>query len=225
VAQRTLAWTAEVEFFKQELNMHRSGQWIAALVIGAACCSPAFAQRGDWRDDRTGDWRNDRNDGRNRWDWTQDRYRDYENRRRPNYVFGQQRYLERLSSDLYRQANSICWEMHQYYQSNRDFRVTYAEMYQIRESALRVSGWVRDSNFRRRENERIQRELYDMDKLFQHVQRDVRRWRTDYREASRGGDLRFKMETCEDTLHQLMEDYGAKSRREDRNDRDHDHRL
>jgi hypothetical protein len=94
-------------------------------------------------------------------------------------------------------------------------------MYELREAALRVSELVRGSYHRSRHNEDdIERALYRMDRIFHHIEDDIARWRPNSRDAYRGGDLHAKMEVCEDTLHDLMEDYGIK--RHDHDD-DHDH--
>ena len=203
--------------------MHRIGSWILVFIVTLTCCESVFAQRG-WRDDSR-DRRRSRDWDRDRWDWGRERYWEYDNHRRPDYVFGKKAYLERLSSDLYQQTNSICWEMHRFYQDNREYRTTYAEMYEVREGAKRIRDLVRESYHRsRHDNDRISRELEKLDRQFHHIDDDIIRWRPNSREAYRGGDLHAKMAICEDTLHDLMEDYGFKrSHTHGGHDRSHGH--
>ena len=173
--------------------------------------------RGPYDNARRGD-----NDWRQRkWDWSQERYRGYENNRRPDFVFGRKSYVDRLSFDLYQQTNSICWEMYRFYQDNRGYRSSYAQMYEIRDRSLHINELVRDKYHRsRHDRDDIERELYDMDRLFHQIEDDIVGWRANSRDAYRGGDLRAKMDICEVTLHDLMEDYGIKRRAHE--DQNHD---
>ena len=87
---------------------------IAAVACCVACGSPALSQN------------RDRNS---------DRFRSRAERRLETYVFGERAHVPRLTSNLYEQANVICWEMHRHYHHNRDYKATYREMYEIRKAA------------------------------------------------------------------------------------------
>ena len=176
------------------------------LAVCAAWSSNAVAQHG-FRDDGRF-----RDDSRFRGD---DRFRNARgpDRVRRSYVFASKSYVEELAKDLYRHANSTCWEMHRHYQRNREYKATYAEMYQIRECAKEIEDLVGQSYHRRRHSEDlIERELSEIDRLFHHIERDVRDWRPDTPLAYRGDNLQDKMQRCEEALHDLMEDYGVKGR-------------
>lgn len=141
--------------------------------------------------------------------------------------FGKRERAERLAVDLYRQANAICWEMNRYYKQNPGYDENYRQMYQIREGAKRIHDMVNDGYHRRRTNkdDRIEADVFAMDNLFHQIDADVRRWRSNRRDRSRGSDLVAQMDEVENTLHQFMDDYGAKTKFPKGYDRrdEHDH--
>ncbi len=141
--------------------------------------------------------------------------------------FGKRARAERLAVDLYKQANTICWEMNRYYKQNSRYDENYRQMYQIREGAKRIHDMVNDGYHRRRasKEDRIEADLFAMDNLFHQIDSDVRRWRSNRRDESRGADLVAQMDQVEATLHQFMDDYGVKTKFEKGYGRrdDHDH--
>ena len=132
---------------------------------------------------------------------------------RPQYEFGACAQLPQLSAGLYEQANAICWEMHRLYRHNAGFEATYATMYTILQDAKHVQDLVAASQQAPRagDNDHIATDLHHMDGLFHQVADNVELWRPRY---YRGGSIRLLAlnQQFEDTLHNLMIDYGVHSR-------------
>jgi hypothetical protein len=171
---------------------------VAVTFIGASATVGAFADdRGRGRDDRP-----------------------------VTYKFGAKVHVQRLAHEMYDMTNSICWEMHKYYRDNPGFRTTYREAWQMSQDAKEIEDLARRNYHRSpQKDDRIANRLADLDELFHHIESDVRRWRPSTREAYRGGDLKAKMDQCEDILHHLMDDYGIKWQvhaEADHRDRDRD---
>jgi hypothetical protein len=183
--------------------MRRLVTQIAAIACCLACGSSAFAQ---FQDRQT------------------DRFQSRAERRLETYVFGEKAHVPRLTSNLYKQANVICWEMYRHYNHNQDYKTIYREMYEIRKAAIHIQGLVKEDYYRRtHSDDHIVRDLHEMDKWFHHVETDVHDWRPDVARTSPGGDLHAKMGRLKETLHHVMKDYGMKSKIEQtvrRNTRD-----
>jgi len=127
------------------------------------------------------------------------------------YHFAGRSHVETLSQRLYEQANAICWEMHDHYDRNQNYAQVYREMYEIKQLSKDLIEMIRRDGFRStRMEERISRELRDLDRRFQSFQFDVRNWQPNSRYQPRYG-LASMIYECEDTLHQLMDDYGVRS--------------
>lgn len=152
-----------------------------------------------------------------------------EHRDRTRYSFAARRHMDVLANRLHDDANEICWEMYRHYQHNPGYRETYREMYRVMKDAEHVHDLVHDGYHRDRHDvDHIASDLYEIDKLFHHIEGDIRNWRS----SSRGyhghdshGDfddyvhgrgyrdeLSRKMRYFEQTLHHLMADYGVKSK-------------
>ena len=205
--------------------MQRVGVSILAAAVAATCFSPAFAQRdGRQRDgrhdsrpgDRGGDRPGDRGGNQIRfpapnrlWDWS--RNSNDSPRSRRTYEFGKRVHTRALADELYQQANTICWEMYQYYQRSPGYQATYGDMYGIQQASSRINRLVRD-NYQGsgRDDDRLVRELYTIDEIFHRLEGRVDNWQADRRDADRGGQLRGRLKICTETLHHLMEDYGVK---------------
>jgi len=129
------------------------------------------------------------------------------------YGYGKRAHIEALATDLYKQSSAICWEMHRYYQHNANFKSTYKGMYQIHEGAERIANLSKSGYYRsQHSNDRLAAELHRLDSLFDDIDAEVRRWRSNRRDGSRGRDLAGMMDECEETLDHFMEDYGIRSK-------------
>lgn len=126
--------------------------------------------------------------------------------------FGDRHHVDTLADRMQREANSICWEMYNNYRHERGFRETYREMYTILEDAIHIHDLAHDDAHRHGNNEdHIAEDLHDIDRLFHHVEDDIRHWTSRNRYHSH--DLTYRMERLESTLHHLMDDYGVRSKR------------
>ncbi|MEX0715632.1 MAG: hypothetical protein WD066_03560 [Planctomycetaceae bacterium] len=136
----------------------------------------------------------------------------------PTYDFGARGHLDHLAFRIEREANDACWEMYRNYQANPGWRETYAEMYKVLQDAKHIQQLVRDRYRATSDQDHIAADLREMDKLFHHVQDEVKRWQPD--RAAGGfhhhdprtayhGDLFQKLSRFEETLHHLMTDYGV----------------
>lgn len=141
----------------------------------------------------------------------------------PQYRFGGRSNVDRLATKLYREANDICWEMHRHYRDNRGFTAVYRDMYNIKETAKRIDFLVRGHRGQHpRLDDKIARELSEMDRQWHDFKADVRHWRPDSKYTPRAA-LHIEIAECQDTLHQLMEDYGVKTKYHRDGDHGHDH--
>ncbi|MGZ0165229.1 MAG: hypothetical protein ACKVII_15000 [Planctomycetales bacterium] len=130
---------------------------------------------------------------------------------RTHYTFGARRHVDTLADRLRWEANAICWEMHDDYQHEREFRETYREMYTLLQDAIHIHDLAHDDAHRGTDNEEhIAEDLHHMDKLFHHVEEDIEHWSSRNRYHSH--DLAYRMERFEITLHHLMNDYGVRSK-------------
>ena len=172
--------------------MRRIVTQIAAVACCVACGSSALAQYQDRQIDR---------------------FRSRAERRVEAYVFGEKAHIPRLTSNLYEQANVICWEMYRHYDHNQDYKTVNREMYEIRKAAKHIQNLVKQDDYRRtHSDDHIVRDLHEMDKWFHHVEADVHDWLPDTPRTSPGGDLHAKMDRLKQTLHHVMKDYGVKSK-------------
>ncbi|MDA0284897.1 MAG: hypothetical protein O3B13_05230 [Planctomycetota bacterium] len=129
---------------------------------------------------------------------------------RTQYTFGARHHVDTLADRLRREANTVCWEMHDNYQHERGFRETYREMYSVLQDAIHIHDLAHDDVHGRTNNEdHIAQDLHDMDKLFHHIEEDIEHWSSRNRYHSH--DLIYRMERLETTLHHLMKDYGVRS--------------
>ena len=131
---------------------------------------------------------------------------------RARYTFGARRHLDILADRLQREANAVCWEMYYNYQREPGYRTTYREMYKILEDSVHIHNLAHDDAHHETDNEdHIAEDLHDIDRLFHHVEDDIRHWSS--RNRYHRHDLAYKMERLEITLHHLMDDYGVRSKR------------
>lgn len=122
----------------------------------------------------------------------------------PVVTYGGFSHIDELASELEQLTRDILWEMHFNYTHNSGYDATYAEMYDI----LRQAKYIHEAEHYGRRSE-IARVVGDLDRLFHHVEEDIRLWRPSHGHFVGNGSLFDKVEALEDTLHHLMQDVGA----------------
>lgn len=130
------------------------------------------------------------------------------------YRFGGRQHLDTLAAGLYEHANKICWEMHNRYEGNIEFDEAYAAMYKILQDTKHVYSLIRRDVTVGEDKDHIAADLHEMDALFHHIEYNVSTWRPTrtFNYHSSNAPLALKMKQFEQTLHQLMDDYGVRSR-------------
>jgi hypothetical protein len=140
-------------------------------------------------------------------------------------TFAARRHMDVLADRMWKDANQVCWEMYRHYGHNRGFRETYREMYRAMKDAQHIHDLVHDGAHRGRHDvDHIASDLHEIDRLFHHIEGDIRGWSSSYRGHYGHGayghavhgqnfadELTRKMRYFEQTLHHLMADYGVKS--------------
>ena len=137
--------------------------------------------------------------------------------------FAARRHLDVLADRLFKDANEVCWEMYRHYDHNRGFRDTYREMYRVLKDAEHIHDLVHEAAHNGRHDEdHIASDLHEIDKLFHHIEDDIRNWSSsdrghrdfghDVHGSEYGHGLTRKMRFVEQTLHHLMSDYGVKTK-------------
>ena len=146
-------------------------------------------------------------------------------------TFAARRHIDVFADRLLHDANQVCWEMYRHNGHNRGFSETYREMYRAMKDAQHIHDLVHEGAHRGRHDvDHIASDLHEIDKLFHHIEGDIRGWTSSYRGHYGHGDyghdnyghavhgrnfgdeLTRKMRYFEQTLHHLMADYGVKSR-------------
>jgi hypothetical protein len=190
------------EKFQKELNMRRFCSVAVLAMIAASLTDPMFGQ------DRYRGRDESRHDGHRHDGDRHDRHRG----RDPN-GFGKRAHVEALANRLEKQSSAICLEMHRYYQRNANFKANYKSMYEIYQGANRIAELANNGSYRRPQSEeKLARDLHQLDRAFDRIDAEVRTWRPSRRDNSRGRDLAGLMDECEDTLDHLMDDYGVRSK-------------
>ena len=140
-------------------------------------------------------------------------------------TFAARRHMDVLADRLRKDANEVCWEMYRHYGHNRGFRETYREMYRALKDVQHIHDLVHEgAHHGRHDMDHIASDLHEIDRLFHHIEGDIRGWSYSYRghyghhdygHAVHGRDfgdeLTRKMRYFEQTLHHLMADYGVRS--------------
>lgn len=120
-------------------------------------------------------------------------------------AFGTFSHVDDLAQRLELLANELCLDMHYNYSHNPGFQETYGEAYQV----LQVSQFIHAAEHQH-DRAAIQGRLGGLDRLFHHVEDDVRGWsRHQHKQVGQLGIL-SKMELIESTLHHLMNDVGVR---------------
>jgi hypothetical protein len=122
----------------------------------------------------------------------------------PVITFGGFSHVDDLAVRLEQLAREVCWEMHLNYAHNPDYLVTYAEAYEM----LRQAKYIHQEEHHGHRGE-IARVVGELDRLFHHVEDDIRTWQPSHDQFVGHGSLFDKMERMEDTLHHLMQDAGV----------------
>ena len=127
-------------------------------------------------------------------------------------VFGSRVQTELLSNRLSEQVNTICVEMYNNHQTNPRFQEMYREMYSVLQDTQRVRDLVRQGYHRNRNvDDRIERELYDMDRVVSNVEQELRSWRPVDRSPTDREVIPRQLNLVQSTLRELMDDYGVRS--------------
>ena len=194
---------------------------LGVLVVGLGSlltCSPANAQASIF------DFGDAIKSQQNRTAARNYRFYDPQTRRYLVYQYGKRLHMDRIAYRLAHDANALCWTAHRNYQGNREFRVTYKEMYNLITGAVHIQKLIKEGYYRKHhDTDHIIKDLHAMDKLVDHIRDDVRYWvrnemPIDPRAAApRPGEqesVLVHLARLEDTLHHLMRDYGvSRSRR------------
>lgn len=124
-------------------------------------------------------------------------------------TFGARSHIDEVAVRLKNQANSVCWEMHNHYQRNPNFRRTYGQMYDILQSTKHIHQLVDDGyhNTRHGTEDHIANDLLTIEQLLQQVRDGVRHWTS----GAGGGSVGMRIGSFEDTLRHVMQDYGVNS--------------
>ena len=129
-----------------------------------------------------------------------------------SYTFGACDHLTELSARMHEQANAICWEMHRQYRHNATFETTYAEMFMILQDVKHIRKLVALNRARpvAGDEDQIATDLHHVDQLYHHIENDIAHWRPRY--VYGGRRLQVAMADFSNTLHNLMTNYGVRSR-------------
>lgn len=118
--------------------------------------------------------------------------------------FGACAHLDELASRIEYMANELCLDMHYNYQHNPGYRETYAEAYQLFQTAKTIRGFAYAND-----HLSVRTQLAGVDGLFHHIENDVRAWSRYHRRQIGQGGIATKLEVMESTLHHLMHDAGV----------------
>jgi hypothetical protein len=116
---------------------------------------------------------------------------------------GFERY-EDLAGRLEHEANSLCLEMHFNYRHNKDFAEVYREAYSLLTAAQYLHGKAHQGD-----HETIRNRITDVDRLFHHLQEDMRGWTRSATRQIGAGSLPYKLASVEAVLHHLCYDVGV----------------
>jgi hypothetical protein len=131
-------------------------------------------------------------------------------------TYGNRNYSDGLATDLVDGANYICNIMYDGYQRNRNFNEVYRDAYSLVSEAKQIRAAVKDGVYKnpRRDDDRITISLHILDRKFHELEKDLRSMRPDPnpRAPRESAQLAQALDQFEDTLHDMMEDYGIKTR-------------
>jgi hypothetical protein len=125
------------------------------------------------------------------------------------FIFGARTHTGALAIQLKEHANAMCLEAYSNYRHNRAFKAIYADMYEILTEAKHLIHLTNNRHKDIHDKDHIASDLYEIDQLFHRVENGVKGWTSNRRYHN---NLPARMESVEDTIHHLMEDYGVKSK-------------
>ena len=118
--------------------------------------------------------------------------------------FGSFSHVDDLALRLEYLTQELCLDMHYNYRHNRDFRITYAEVYELYQLAKYIHAEEHHGH-----RDEIRRQLGGIDALFHHIQEDVCNWHRHHRRQIGSLGIEDKMDRIESTIHHLMNDLGV----------------
>lgn len=131
---------------------------------------------------------------------------------RPLIEFGRREHVERLANELSQRANRLCAQMDHYYRENPDYANQYREMYGVYEEARHIRDLANRGAYKeQRSDDRIAKELHEVDRRFHQSELTVRNWKSSTPPGVSRRDvvaMRDLLEGFNETLRDLMEDYG-----------------
>lgn len=113
--------------------------------------------------------------------------------------------IEDLAGRLAFEANLLCLDMHYNYRHNKNFAEAYREAYGILQAAKYVEGREHQGN-----RDLIRARMMEVDKLFHHVQGEMRAWTRAVAKPIGPDELPEKQASVEAVLHHLCFDAGVK---------------
>lgn len=120
-------------------------------------------------------------------------------------TFGDYSRYEDLAGRLAFEANALCLDLHYNYKHNKDFAEVYGEAYAILQAAKYIHGKEHKGD-----RPTLNKRMVEVDKLFHHVQDEMRGW-TRVAAKQVGEDaLPEKIASVEAVLHHLCYDVGVK---------------
>lgn len=110
-----------------------------------------------------------------------------------------------LAGRLAFEANAMCLDMHYNYKHNKNFAEVYGEAYGVLQAAKYLLGQEHQGD-----RQIIGRRMAEADKLFHHVQDEMRAWTRQPAKQVGGDGLPEKIAAVEAVMHHLCFDAGVK---------------
>lgn len=120
-------------------------------------------------------------------------------------AFGGYSRYEDLAGRLAFEANALCLDLHYNYKHNKNFAEVYGEAYGILQAARYVRGKEHKGD-----HDLLHKRMVEVDKLFHHVQDEMRGWTRVAAKQVGGDGLPEKVAGLEAVLHHLCYDVGVK---------------
>lgn len=120
-------------------------------------------------------------------------------------TFGGYKRYEDLAGRLTFEANNLCLEMHYNYRGNKNFAEVYREAYDILQAAKYLHAKEHNGD-----RDLINKRMVEVDKLFHHVQDEMRDWTRSATRQVGVNALPEKIEGIEAVIHHLSFDVGVR---------------
>lgn len=121
------------------------------------------------------------------------------------FAFGGYSRYEDLAGRLSFEANALCLDLHYNYRHNKNFAEVYREAYDVLQAAKYLQG-----NEHKGDRATINKRMVEVDKLFHHVQDEMRNWTRVAAKQVGENALPEKIEGVEAVIHHLCFDVGVK---------------